>query len=420
MEEILTFTTEYKSACMAILEQEGKWEGYDGWIKKEGISKAGRSTCTAMKTKLMNIESSKDLDEFNLVKIKAQELLKHLKNYLTYCSKNEFTHNRYYVYFLYLDSKEPQIGRGVLIINPKKSISDKNVVFQNVPDGKSSNYKGSSQQFQDRVLFLSLQANDSERNLHIELTYKKPSQDILLGSYSTFENNHIVRGSLVLQLIKKDNQNLIKPLPTLSSFRKNSKEFFKIHKVIRRYLSLQLYNYHKTPEITPTLKGLSEFFMEHNYNEKAYQRFLEIKKPILFISSPNTSLNNEKAKIHEQSIQYITEELKKIRQDIKIESLHKGQTKTLEILRNTRYFVLVIDEVEKASFSLVQLGWALFFCKYIILFYRTGTISDELRYIDSINAMNNITTRNYSIDLADQKPIIVNYLDKFITSDLGN
>ena len=58
---------------------------------------------------------------------------------------------------------------------------------------------------------------------------------------------------------------------------------------------------------------------------------------------------------------------------------------TIQRLQTTRFFILIYTRSEKASFSLVELGWALAHAKVIMIFYEKHSVSERIETLDAIN-----------------------------------
>ena len=290
----------------------------------------------------------------------------------------------WYLYFFYLPDrkKDPSLGRVIL-----ETHSHRNVKLTNLQDPIHSDYEGQYSIVYNEVCFFDLETTKKDRKLHIKVYYSNPLEDeILLGSYITYESHMVTGGALALMPIK--NKKDIVPLAL--SFKENREDFFNVPRPIRRFLCFKKHNFYKIPTKIFNLNDLEKFFEFHE--ESWTSRFIDPGPPKLFISSPGLSISNSRFKQNKEAIDRIIDNLNENFSDasgptIDIQ-IHNNRDfglahervfpRTLNDLKQTRFFVLIYTKTNIGSYSLVQLGWALAHCKCVMLFYEDGSISDHI------------------------------------------
>ena len=323
--------------------------------------------------------------------------------------------NSFFVYFFYMEkrSNEPELGRAVLHIK-----SNNNVEFISIHNNESKNYNGTGNYAEEKTYVLNLSSKES--TLYIKIYSKDISKkELNLGAYVTFDNNHIIEGALILTPIEETDV----PKPKIMSFIRNKEEFEKVDPYIKQYISLKKYNHNTIPEDIRSVYHLDRF-LNKQYKEKTLFRFIENSKPILYLAFPNSSVDGTTFRSNKSRIIVLKEHLNKSFPDkLEIEfatiqyhsPLHKATTAppSLNTLKRTRYFILVYTKTSSASLCLVQLGWALAYCKKVFVFYEKESISSNIERLSATGV------KMVPIDNTDEGFVIVKeVLIKAIGSDL--
>lgn len=366
--------------------------------------------------------SKNHLEDFELNRRKGEGFIFLVQEYFKIIDSGALGNRTFYFYFLDISRhKEPVLGRAVL-----KTSINKTATVENIKGPYSVDYEGFYSYLSDTVLFFDLQnptggsySHTTNKRLHIKVRCDNPNLELLFGSYNTFDRGRIFTGSVVLkQLDEKEAQN---PKPLTLSAWENREAFEKTDKNIRQYLSLKNRNYHKVPEHIPNTETLSEYLDNYNLMKNRNQKFLELRRPRIFIATPNSSLltsNGNWDELQEDSATEENLELDKHSQQVKriasslIEEFpnnqivykdrlfdkkeglenyeisdvdhHRPPRIGFKLLQRSRYFVLILPQTTKASLALVQLGWALSFTKNILLIYCKQSISHRLRALDGL------------------------------------
>ncbi len=295
----------------------------------------------------------------------------------------------WYVYFHYSKriGQEPQIGRGVL-----RLLSKARAEFINVEDGSSKDFSGTYVYHHKEAFFFDLEAaSQSNTKLHIKMYWSDAKQELALGSYNTYENNHIVSGSLVFQRVyAADNAE-----PLLLSLRKNSKGLDDLPGAIKDFLSLRSTSYLKIPQEINSIELLAEEVRESHARARGAEAFIETKKPTVFIATPDSGYGKVNPRVGRMAkliiaLQKEFGELYQIshRNTVVSPEILKERlmpSETLKIIKQTRVFILVLPRTEKISFSSVQLGWAVVYCKYVYVFYEKGSLSERLMHLQQLD-----------------------------------
>jgi hypothetical protein len=135
-------------------------------------------------------------------------------------------------------------------------------------------------------------------------------------------------------------------------------------------------------------------FVENGYQEDTQARFCEISKPSVFLSSPVFSLNDSSFK----KLNALVDELKSNLTKKYGEKLHFRNLPSLQYsywetahapisirsLQTTRIFILIYVPTETGSYSMVELGQAIQCCKRVIVFYKKGSLSQNMERLRAI------------------------------------
>ncbi|MFM9949449.1 MAG: hypothetical protein ACKV1O_16045 [Saprospiraceae bacterium] len=333
------------------------------------------------KIKIGGIQESEIEEKLEEVENTVMIYSQAITDYYVQYSKNidPFEGQKWYVYFFLIDDetgREPAIGRVVL-----NTVSKNHVDLKNLGYGVHLDYeKGQYSLIYNYACFLELETAHGDRKLHIKVRYISSGFEIFIGSYITYENDHVVRGTVVMELARGED---IKPA-VLSSF--NNKElFYSIDPAIRSFLSPRRYNYQKISNKIFSLEGLRSFLHE-NQGEDWSTRFFEENAPTIFIAYPGLSLEEDVYKKNNLAIEKIVQRLnQKFKGKINIyygnahdRNPEVAMSVILEKLKKTRIFVLIYTKTNLGSYSLVQLGWAMAYCKVVMMFYELGAISERM------------------------------------------
>lgn len=262
-------------------------------------------------------EQRRKLDNLETYEDKAQAFKNAVEAYLNQPAQMDpFAGRVWYVYFYYLDEKDqPGLGRAVL-----SGKAPNLVKIINLPYLSHLNYSGTYSLINNHACFFDLEARRPDRKLHIKVHYSVPERDeVLLGSYITYEDNDIVRGSIVMEPVTEDN-----PTAMVLSYNQNREAFAGVKSQIKRYLLFKKYNYHKTPTRVHTVEDLGRYLDRHWENWKSH--FIEEDTPTLFIASPGLSVKSSALfKKNEAAISQLVQRLqKKFGEEINIK-IHNNQ-----------------------------------------------------------------------------------------------
>jgi len=156
----------------------------------------------------------------------------------------------------------------------------------------------------------------------------------------------------------------------------NREAFYQVHPAIRRYLSLKEQNWLKVP--TGIFRHEDLVQQMENFMQDKKRKFFNVDAPILFISSPTNSITNaeyeENRKIIFRIIQQVAAALPwlEIRFPAESKKLWLDDVtfkKNLETIKRTHYYVLLHNGSNKVSSAILEMAYALIYCKTTMLFY---------------------------------------------------
>lgn len=305
--------------------------------------------------------------------------------------------------------KEPLLGIGIISIDNNIDQSAKpSVSLKNTGIDSSADYIGKYTSFitiDNGILVFDMHVpTEPKRNLHIQLSCQDKNQEIMLGGYLSYEAGSIQLGKIIFHRMEDEDSELS---PNCYSIYSNNELFKDINDTIIEYLTLRYKNYHKIESDIRTIKDLKDALHADMEFEERNSKFLEKPIPEIFIAAPITGSNG-----FDESL------LSTVRDDIQSE-FGEDQVNVifdkrgynwleyddvplpmqyLKSFKTKRFFILFLDDFEKFSFSFLQMGYALGFCKYIVLVHKKGVISDTVRNIEDLK----LFTRFSYDDLKDE------------------
>ena len=310
-----------------------------------------------------------------------------------------------YAYFLYYPSgrnHEALLGCANLSVG-KNNIAE----FKNTGLTGSVNYQGPAQPYLDMdhgIIIFDLESDKHGRKLHIKAFCEEKEQQVMLAMFTTYEDNRVQSGTILLfnpnAKVDGDTKTLklleemtrdISGVPGCYNFLSKSDEFKKIPPVIRDFFRLRNNNYHRVFKEVDTLLKLEEKINAYEPHEHKNTWFLEKEKPEIFIASPILGSPNDNDSLFKTIVDDLNNEPNfaerlYINYSDKDSGYNKDggmePIKNLEYLKSVRVFILFLEEMQQASFSLVQLGWALSYSKQVILVYKKDCISERILALD--------------------------------------
>ncbi|MBL7681767.1 MAG: hypothetical protein JNK00_00285 [Flavipsychrobacter sp.] len=324
------------------------------------------------------IEFRKEIEHANSIKSEIEAFLA-LPNNPYASSKNDLSACSWNIYFLYFrdgkDKNEPLIGRGTLTINKENK-----VLLTNTSQDSSVDYNGRyipDNDMSNGITTFNLESDEKGRRLHIKVHCMGRTQEIMVGQYCTYENSRIAMGDLLFEKIMPGERPKTKGV---FSFVNNQDEFNLIHPTIKNFFSLKNYNYQQVFQNVDTLDKLQAKIDSHNRFDNKRSNFLEKSVPEAMVASSNSSMNDETlarvvddlGKCFQGKVTFTTDK-------IFDENERPNPLANLKKLRTKRFFIIILTEVNKLSFSHIQLGLALAYCKHVIVVCKPDLISKTIK-----------------------------------------
>lgn len=323
----------------------------------------------------------------------------------------------WYVYFLHFVKKGqkkeiPKIARTVLTAYDNNKAELKNLV-----DEVSKNYAGKWAKLAHPKLYsFDLwwpSEDDKQRHLHFKVEFGAGDR-ILFGSYTTYDSHSIHSGKLLFERISSKRQLQEQITPLAISHVENLGDFEQIDENIIEYLSLSKDNHINTPEPLGNIKLLQDWVDDINPFNSPEKRFFDPLPPRLFIASPKTSLSGEERK-HEEFVEKIYSDIEnKFGKDLEVrlrkhdmEAEELASYDNLKYLEKTKFFILVLNSTNQASFSLVQLGWAMAHCKHCMVVFNPNNVSSRFSKAKNVG----FVPREYNDPENEYNEIIKDILD---------
>jgi len=322
--------------------------------------------------------------------------------------ENNLSDRSWFVYFLNYNGKsnsEPMLGRALLKID----VNDKIHFFNTGTEGSVDyhaevNEKGykAFTQLQEGIIRFNLTSSKSGRELHFKVSCFDKDQEIMTGQFVSFINSRIVSGSLILhntnaeyydqftelkdqEGVSNREQNLKKFLGVYSIFESYDIGCFKsIPEAFIEYFRLKSYSHQILPRKIATYSGLQKFLDNYDSHMHKNTWFLEKEYPEIFLATPIYGSTGYNESLMVQVVKDLEFDLPRFRVFHNLRDSGRNEEdklepmKNLKLLRSTRVFILFIETIEVASFSLIQLGWAISFCKTVILVCKESNVSERL------------------------------------------
>lgn len=324
----------------------------------------------------------------------------------------------HYAYFLYYHEdewdQEPVIGRAVVSIPELKQRTSKDIKeqkftasvnFINTKADTSRDYMGGVDFFPTAshpILIFNIESNVPGRKLHIKLYSGNPkeeenlfgtengslelNQEVSVGLYITFENALIQGGTIIFQ---KLDDSIKEPKTGVFSFFENRADFINENEIpdqVKEFFAYRSNSYFLVPKNISTLNDLVLPSKISSYQFAKKALFLEKKEPEIFISYPITGNKS----YNKAFLKQVKEDIKLAFPEFSVEANTKGKgfmagkpqpDENLKQLKSTRVFVFFAGDLEAISFSYIQLGWALLYCKQVIVIGKRTNFSTTLRHL---------------------------------------
>lgn len=389
-----------------IRDNQRNIRSFDDWAVENELMGKGflKNNRDKIKPRFRQLKSDlqkgiEDRKALNWLENKVEKLEIHIEAWLKAHNVSTIEAKNYYGYFLYHQEMEdePEFARVTI------SVTDTGfTTLKNVDDGTSHHYEGQCKFVSNNALFFELFSTEEievkQRKTSIKVYQNRPRADeFLVGGYITFENNSIIRGSIVLVVNEKE-----KPKPAIISYKQNSKELESIPDPIRYYLAHTAHNYYKSEHLVFKEEHLQKLMdkkcdlLENKYRARWMARFAEInEQPRIHISAPILSSASKSDFIQNRKlVNKIGERLKTEfhgKLEMHLEEMEPLKEKdmsnvppSLTPLKRTRIFILFYTHHDRGSFSLVQLGWACVHCKSVIVAYKDGSLSSHVKRLKNI------------------------------------
>lgn len=442
---IKTAATEMKNALDGLLDKKSEYDDFLKSTNKKGYSSENyklpsSSTIRNHRSFLSCIEDGMSLEliqkrvKFKLSSIKkgfelTEETIsklrfrfgEHPEEYI----KNNLNDKKWYVYFLYYprnENSEATLGRAVISVEHNRLIQ--NVHLTNT-EKSHANYDGNYEPYipEHGIIVFSFNSASPSRKLHIKVYCDNKDQQIMLGHFLTYEESHIQSGTVMLVAPENPEEEME---PDIFSFLMPNK-FDNVDDTILKFFTLKSENHFRTFRGVDSLETLKTELNKKSFVDDKNSWFLEKHPAEIFIATPVTgagfSDDKPEKKLLSDVVEFINE---KIPEGIKITSRIQGAgkdekgnyhpVKTLDFLRTQRIFILLLDNVRKLGFSMIQLGFALAHSKKVVLVCKQENISERIYNGFDKNVLELVF---YKGSITQDKQIICDRLVEIIKDNLN-
>ncbi len=309
---------------------------------------------------------------------------------------------QWYIYFYYPIPKhesDVEFGRAVLKIDAQGYVE-----IRNINDGVSPNYEGSFRIIKNDTLVMDVENPDRGKHLHIK-TYFNPENvpsEIMLGGFLSNGRDYIFAGTVLLEK-QVGNAELT---PARFSYHHHPNVFNDTDQHIRALLKVRSLNYLRIPPAVFLKSNLKD--ARKGESPHPNTRFIEPDKPVIFISAPTYSVQEETYRMINIRLEEIIREFEFNYQD-KVEFRFfafrdiQRQTrleylKVLNDIRGASAFLLLF--LEKASSNaLIELGMAYAYSKNVKILAKRDALPNN-GFLK--NGSQHITLKEYGKESLDE------------------
>lgn len=295
--------------------------------------------------------------------------------------------NVYYLHFRKNDqTKEPLLCRAHIIID-----DNDNVLFVNVePDG-GDNYVGVFKPDIDMgqgIITFNLSGQKKGSTVHIKVFCDRKKQPILIGQYNCYVDTRIMAGDILFEfaetrseLKKVGSYSFVEGSDTFS----NEKD---INPIIREFFALTSENYHQVFKHIDTLEKLKGKMDSYFPFRDKPSLFIEKPKPEVMIAAPmSTSISSSNEELFEPVFKTLKEKLPKIEvtaEKIFDDNGHPLFIDNLKQLRTKRFFILIMPDISKLSFSHIQFAMAISMSKHVFIVCCKNDLSETMQTLEHL------------------------------------
>lgn len=394
----------------AAIHQLGGFVPFGIWCKKKKYRGFSNPSIT-------NMLAEAKAGENNALLVKVARLTMVVEEYLTenppnlIQSTNTENHDsieqkmwntQWYIYFYYPIPKhesDVEFARAVLKIDAQGAVE-----IRNIEDGVSPNYMGSFRIIKNETLVMDVENTTRGKHLHIK-TYLNPEivpSEILLGGFLSNGRDYISAGTVLLEK-QAANADLS---PAHFSYHHHTEVFNDTNQHIRALLKVRSLNYLRIPPAVFLKSNLKD--ARKGESPHPNTRFIEPDKPVIFISAPTYSVQDETYRMINLRLEEIIREFEFNYQD-KVEFRFfafrdiQRQTrleylKVLNDIRGASAFLLLF--LEKASSNaLIELGMAYAYSKNVKILAKRDALPNN-GFLK--NGSQHITLKEYGKESLDE------------------
>lgn len=388
----------------SLVHQHGGFPEFDKWRRPRKYRGFSNPSISVL---LDRIEAGSDSDlEEKVTRFETivQEFIttRHdSKNVVQDSVRQKLCNTQWYLYFFYPIPRHEQdaaFGRAVLKID-----SNGLVTVRNIEDGISPNYQGSFRIIKNEMLVIDAENEVRGKHLHMK-AYINPDylpSEVLLGGFLSNGRDYLFAGTVLLE--KQDPAAHLQA--AIFNYHTEPDIFHHTHTHIRNLLKVRSLNYLRIPPAVFLKSNLGD--VRKGESPHPNTRFVEPDKPVIFVSAPTYSVQDDTYKNVNLKLEKIIRDIEARYQD-KIEvrffafrdlqrQTRLEYNKVLNDIRGASLFLLVF--LEKASSNaLIELGMAYAYAKHIKILARKDALPNNgfLRH-----GSNHIELKEYDIETND-------------------
>ncbi|MCO6359206.1 hypothetical protein BXY85_1688 [Roseivirga pacifica] len=316
--------------------------------------------------------------------------------------------------------KRPKIARTLL----KVSNSPKEAVLINLEDPQSEDYQGRYDEIgKSGVYAFDLWNKKRNRKLYFKIHFPNTKYRVVIGAYTTFDSEKIYSGRIVLRRIDSQNKDDLKSVLLGRDVTSGFDSI--VDHSIQEFLSQRDKNYLMVPNSNGTLNGIKAKTKDSGPFQHIERRFFDFENPRLFLACPILTAQHSSREI--DILQDLQTELKTGFPNLIVDLNERNRRhlqdqenefrlinlESFEKLQGTRFFVIIIEETQKSSFSLVELGFALAKCKYVLILHKAGTVSKKIEELKMVESRH-VRVQDFKNSIVEDFPSIKQWIISFI------
>ena len=376
-----------------ISEEGGGWDRFKTW-KEENYPYS--KTKGVNESQLYDLRRSlkKDIKEGVKYELKVNDEKLFEKSvflfprYKEYRSEQDNSKSRdFRLYYFHMDKNTPEPEMGRLQVN---IINEKRVTIKNFND-KRHFYGEIYEEMNSLVINADNRRKVNKVTIHMKFNSNDYDNPLHLGAYITYEEGEIRTGAMIMvkdtyKLDPAKGSNLVDSIKSANLDKKDQLKLVEEEKQILRYLQRRSKSFLRIPSSVQNFDALMKRSDQLNMKEitNPLRRFISSKTKKVHLASPSNFVFDDSSNLEmlhniRKRLGSLADVVIPLEETEKYDVDELDPVKTFSGMENTDVFVLIYTNTDHASFSLVELGYAIHACKKCMLFHEGPSLSNQMK-----------------------------------------